>query len=88
MPNDRKFFLSQTGEVFKNTIQELNNLNVKNATGAFEAISQYANNLFSKPWRKEFKILKVKFIIHIHIYYIYVYIYIHIYISIINYFEM
>ncbi|XP_061397400.1 protein tamozhennic [Musca vetustissima] len=57
--HDRKFFLPETALVLKNSIRELNDFNAQKAIGAFEAISQYANNLFTKPWRKEFHILKM-----------------------------
>lgn len=57
--HDRKFFLPETALVLKNSIRELNEFNAQKAIGAFESISQYANNLFTKPWRKEFRILKV-----------------------------
>lgn len=59
MRHDRKFFLPETALVLKNSIRELNEFNAQKAIGAFESISQYANNLFTKPWRKEFRILKV-----------------------------
>ena len=59
VPNGRKFFLSQTGEVLKKSIEGMNHFDAQNAMNAFESISQYANNLFTKPWRKEFRILKV-----------------------------
>ncbi|XP_073813274.1 PUB and ZnF_RBZ domain-containing protein tamozhennic [Musca autumnalis] len=57
--HDRKFFLPETATVLKNSIRELNDFNAQKAVAAFEAISQYANNLFTKPWRKEFRILKM-----------------------------
>ena len=59
MQHDRKFFLPETGDVLKKSIQEMDHFSVQNAINAFESISQYANNLFTKPWRKEFRILKV-----------------------------
>uniref|UniRef100_A0A1I8P0Z8 RanBP2-type domain-containing protein n=1 Tax=Stomoxys calcitrans TaxID=35570 RepID=A0A1I8P0Z8_STOCA len=57
--HDRKFFLPETALVLKNSIREVGNFNGQKAISAFEAISQYANNLFTKPWRKEFRILKM-----------------------------
>lgn len=57
--NDRKFFLPETGKVLKNSIRELKDFSAQKAIMAFESISQYANNLFTKPWRKEFRVLKV-----------------------------
>lgn len=36
----------------------------------FEAISQYANNLFRKPWRKEFRCIKVNLVPNLIYFYI------------------
>ncbi|ALC40548.1 tamo [Drosophila busckii] len=58
VPHDRKFFLPETGHVLRKTVCELTNFNAQQAIVGFEAISQYANNLFTKPWRKEFRVLK------------------------------
>ncbi|EDW02292.1 GH21913 [Drosophila grimshawi] len=58
VPHDRKFFLPETGHVLRRTVCELNEFTAQNAIVGFEAISQYANNLFTKPWRKEFRVLK------------------------------
>lgn len=57
--HDRKFFLPETEKVLRNSIRDLDDFSAQNAITAFEAISQYANNLFTKPWRKEFRALKV-----------------------------
>lgn len=57
--HDRKFFLPETMQILQNSIRNLENFNINKAIAAFEAISQYANNLFTKPWRKEFCIVKV-----------------------------
>lgn len=59
VPHDRKFFLPETGHVLRRTVCELPNFTAQNGIVGFEAISQYANNLFTKPWRKEFRTLKV-----------------------------
>lgn len=56
--HDRKFFLPETGQVLRKTVCGLNEFTAQNAIVGFEAISQYANNLFTKPWRKEFRMLK------------------------------
>ncbi|EDW08997.2 uncharacterized protein Dmoj_GI19263, isoform B [Drosophila mojavensis] len=58
VPHDRKFFLPETGHVLRRTVLELPNFTAQNGIVGFEAISQYANNLFTKPWRKEFRTLK------------------------------
>uniref|UniRef100_A0A1B0BI86 RanBP2-type domain-containing protein n=1 Tax=Glossina palpalis gambiensis TaxID=67801 RepID=A0A1B0BI86_9MUSC len=56
---DRKFFLPETSTVLRNSIRDLPKFSIDKALSAFEAISQYANNLYTKPWRKEFRILKM-----------------------------
>lgn len=37
----------------------MNEFNAYKAIIGFRSISHYANNLFTKPWRKEFRVLKV-----------------------------
>jgi len=59
VPHDRKFFLPETAYVLKKTILEMEEFTPFKAMAGFEAISQYANNLFTKPWRREFRTLKV-----------------------------
>ncbi|XP_016953485.1 protein tamozhennic [Drosophila biarmipes] len=56
--HDRKFFLPETGHVLRRSVRELPDFSAQNALVAFETISQYANNLFTKPWRKEYRTLK------------------------------
>lgn len=56
---DRKFFLPETGHVLRRSVRELGDFSAQNAIVAFETISQYANNLVTKPWRKEYRTLKV-----------------------------
>lgn len=56
--HDRKFFLPETGRVLRRSVRELPDFSAQNALVAFETISQYANNLFTKPWRKEYRTLK------------------------------
>ncbi|XP_017070264.1 protein tamozhennic [Drosophila eugracilis] len=56
--HDRKFFLPETGLVLGRSVRELPDFSAQNAIVAFETISQYANNLFTKPWRKEYRTLK------------------------------
>ncbi|KAH8394625.1 hypothetical protein KR222_000300 [Zaprionus bogoriensis] len=58
VPHDRKFYLPVTGHVLRRTVCELDGFTAQNAIVGFEAISQYASNLFTKPWRKEFRVLK------------------------------
>lgn len=59
VPHDRKFFLTETAHVFKQSVTKLNQFSAYKALMGFEAISQYANNLFRKPWRKEYRCIKV-----------------------------
>lgn len=56
--HDRKFFLTETAHVFKQSIRS-DQFSAYKALMGFEAISQYANNLFRKPWRKEYRCIKV-----------------------------
>ncbi|XP_065082785.1 protein tamozhennic isoform X2 [Ochlerotatus camptorhynchus] len=59
MPHNQKFFLPPTAQVLKNSIAKLEDFSAYKAAIGFEAISQYANNLFTKPWRKEYKVIKM-----------------------------
>ncbi|XP_030368986.1 protein tamozhennic [Scaptodrosophila lebanonensis] len=58
VPHDRKFFLPETGHVLRKSVREMDDFTAQKAIVGFETISQYANNLFTKPWRKEFRVLK------------------------------
>ncbi|XP_022223857.2 protein tamozhennic [Drosophila obscura] len=58
VPHDRKFFLPETGHILRKSVRELTEFTAQNAIVGFETISQYANNLFTKPWRKEYRTLK------------------------------
>ncbi|XP_055302743.1 protein tamozhennic isoform X1 [Sitodiplosis mosellana] len=57
--HDRKFFLTETAHVFKQSVLRLDQFSAYKALMGFEAISQYANNLFRKPWRKEYRCIKL-----------------------------
>lgn len=59
IPHDRKFLLPPTVRVLQSSIAELEDFSAYKAANGFEAISQYANNLFTKPWRKEYKVIKM-----------------------------
>lgn len=59
VPHDRKFYLPETGIVLKKTVLQMKDFSGFKAAIGFESISQYANNLFTKPWRKEYKTIKV-----------------------------
>lgn len=55
---DRKFFLPVTAQVLKVSLK-MKDFSACKALIGFESISQYANNLFTKPWRKEYRTIKV-----------------------------
>lgn len=57
--HDRKFFLPETAHVFKQSVMKMDKFSAYKALMGFEAISQYANNLYRKPWRKEYRCIKV-----------------------------
>lgn len=57
--HDRKFFLTETANVLKRSIMKIDDFTAYKAMCAFEAISAYASNLFRKPWRKEYRCIKV-----------------------------
>lgn len=64
--HDRKFFLPETEHVLRKSITQMKDFSAFKASIGFESISQYANNLFTKPWRKEYRTIKVKFVIFIY----------------------
>uniref|UniRef100_A0A1Q3FGY2 Putative transcription factor mef2a n=1 Tax=Culex tarsalis TaxID=7177 RepID=A0A1Q3FGY2_CULTA len=59
MPHNRKFLLLPTVQVLQSSIAKMEDFSAYKASIGFEAISQYANNLFTKPWRKEYKVIKM-----------------------------
>lgn len=59
VPHNRKFFLPETFSTFKRTITQMKDFSVVKMLNGFESISQYANNLFTKPWRKEYRTIKM-----------------------------
>lgn len=61
--HDRKFFLTETANVLKQSIMKTEDFTAYKALIGFEAISLYASNLFRKPWRKEYRCIKVNWII-------------------------
>ncbi|XP_058459480.1 protein tamozhennic isoform X2 [Malaya genurostris] len=58
-PHSEKFFHVETVQVLKSSIAKMNDFSAYKASLGFDAISQYANNLFTKPWRKEYKTVKM-----------------------------
>lgn len=59
VPHDRKFFLPETEHVLRASIVHMKDFSAFKGAIGFESISQYANNLFMKPWRKEYRVIKV-----------------------------
>ncbi|XP_011493090.2 protein tamozhennic [Aedes aegypti] len=59
IPHNHKFYLPPTVRVLESSIAKLDDFSAYKAANGFEAISQYANNLFTKPWRKEYKVIKM-----------------------------
>ena len=58
--HDRKFFLPETEHVLRKSITQMKDFSAFKGADGFESISQYANNLFTKPWRKEYRVIKVR----------------------------
>lgn len=59
MPHDKKFLLPETAEVLRNSVMQMKDCSPYKFAIGFDSISQYANNLFTKPWRKEYRTIKV-----------------------------
>lgn len=58
--HDHKFFLPETQNVLRKSITHMSNFTAFKGADGFESISHYANNLFTKPWRKEYRVIKVR----------------------------
>lgn len=52
----------QVREVLEKSIMSRPDFNIHGAACAFDALAQYAANLVSQPWRKEFREIKVLFL--------------------------
>ena len=61
VPQDRKFCSSAPSEIIWQSARWIPNFSALKAASAFEAIEKYAANLINQPWRKEYKIIKVRF---------------------------
>jgi spermatogenesis-associated protein 2 len=59
VPHDRKFFLPETEQILRKSITQMKDFSAFKGADGFESISHYANNLFTKPWRKEYRVIKV-----------------------------
>ncbi|KAB7496270.1 Protein tamozhennic [Armadillidium nasatum] len=58
-PHRLKFMFHQVLEVLENSIMTRPNFNAHEAACAFDALAQYAANLISQPWRKEYREIKL-----------------------------
>lgn len=56
----RKFFLPETEHVLRTSVTQMKDFSAFKGADGFESISHYANNLFTKPWRKEYRVIKVR----------------------------
>ena len=65
MPQERKFCNALTSVIFYESSRWITDFSALKAARAFEAIEKYAANLINQPWRKEFKEIKVKFVLSI-----------------------
>uniref|UniRef100_A0A1L8D864 RanBP2-type domain-containing protein n=2 Tax=Nyssomyia neivai TaxID=330878 RepID=A0A1L8D864_9DIPT len=59
VPHSRKFLLPVTSYVLQKSLLQPDESSAYKASIGFESISQYANNLFTKPWRKEYRVIKM-----------------------------
>ncbi|CRL07141.1 CLUMA_CG020136, isoform A [Clunio marinus] len=57
--HDRKFFLPETEHVLRKSITQMPNFSAFKGADGFESVSHYASNLFTKPWRKEYRVIKL-----------------------------
>ena len=48
-------------EIIWQSARWIPNFSALKAASAFEAIEKYAANLINQPWRKEYKVIKVRF---------------------------
>lgn len=54
-PHSRKFMFHQTSEVLETSINTISDFSAYSAACAFDALAQYAANLITQPWRREFR---------------------------------
>lgn len=57
--HNRKFFLPETELVLRKSVTQARDFSAFKCADGFESISHYANNLFTRPWRKEYRVIKV-----------------------------
>lgn len=58
-PHSHKFMFRQISEALETSINSCSDFNAYNAACAFDALAQYAANLITQPWRREFKEIKL-----------------------------
>lgn len=58
-PHSHKFMFHQISEVLEKSINTCNDFSAYSAACAFDALAQYAANLITQPWRREFRQIKV-----------------------------
>ena len=58
-PHSHKFMFHQISEVLETSINICNHFSAYSAACAFDALAQYAANLITQPWRREFRQIKV-----------------------------
>ena len=58
-PHSHKFMFRQISEALEMSINSCSDFNAYSAACAFDALAQYAANLITQPWRREFKEIKV-----------------------------
>ena len=63
----RKFVFQQVLDVLERSINNKPDFSAHNAACAFDSLGQYAVNLISQPWRREYREVKVKLIIFVFI---------------------
>ncbi|GLV40571.1 tamo [Carabus blaptoides fortunei] len=57
-PHNRKFFCPETAEVLHRSASSKKDFSGYRAALAWNAVSMYAGNLLSQPWRKEYRTIK------------------------------
>ncbi|KOB72821.1 Uncharacterized protein OBRU01_11730 [Operophtera brumata] len=59
-PHQCKFRLTETSKVFNRTVHELPEFNAHRAGLGWAAVARYAAHLLNQPWRKEYRLLRVR----------------------------
>ena len=64
MPHARKFCDPATGDLIAQSAKYVQDFSALKAAQAFQDLEKYAANLINKPWRHEFREIKVKRTFH------------------------